>query len=91
VFDIDLVTNQSRTVGRDQRASTVLGGDVKLSGIHCELLWNGKNLFVQDLNSTNGTFINGVPIKGKSWMPLEDGATVRIGAYEYRAKYTLRA
>lgn len=91
VFDIDLITGQGRTVGRDNRASAVLEGDVKLSGIHCELLWTGKELFVQDLDSTNGTFVNGVPIKGKSWMPLEDGATLRAGAYEYRAKYTLRA
>lgn len=91
VFDIDLMTRQGRTVGRDNRAAATLEGDAKLSGIHCELLWTGKELFVQDLDSTNGTYVNGVPIKGKSWMPLEDGATLRVGAYEYRAKYALRA
>lgn len=90
-FDIDLMTHQGRTVGRDERADAVLEGDTKLSGVHCELEWDGAALYVQDRGSTNGTFVNGVPIQGKSWMPLEDGATLRIGAYEYRAKYTLKA
>lgn len=91
VFDIDLITHQGRTVGRDGRADAILDGDTKLSGVHCEMEWDGAALYVQDRGSTNGTFVNGVPIQGKSWMPLEDGATLRIGAYEYRAKYTPRA
>lgn len=91
VFDIDLTTHQGRTVGRDGRAGAVLKDDPKLSGIHCELEWDGAALYVQDHGSTNGTFVNGVPIQGKSWMPLEDGSTLRVGAYEYRVKYTLRA
>ncbi len=91
VFDIDLMTHQGKTVGRDGRAEAVLEGDARLSGIHCELEWDGTALYVLDRGSTNGTFVNGVPIQGKSWMPLEDGATLRIGAYEYRAKYTPKA
>lgn len=90
-FDIDLMTHQGRTLGRDGRADTILEGDAKLSGVHCELEWDGAALYVQDRGSTNGTFVNGVPIQGKSWMPLEDGATLRIGSYEYRAKYALKA
>ena len=90
-FDIDLMTHQGRTLGRDGRADAILEGDGKLSGVHCELEWDGAALYVQDRGSTNGTFVNGVPIRGKSWMPLEDGATLRIGAYEYRAKYALKA
>lgn len=90
-FDIDLMTHQGRSIGRDGRADAILEGDTKLSGVHCELEWDGAALYVQDRGSTNGTFVNGVPIQGKSWMPLEDGATLRIGAYEYRAKYTLKA
>jgi len=91
VFDIDLMAHQGKTVGRDERAEAVLDGDAKLSGVHCELEWDGAALYVLDRGSTNGTFVNGVPIQGKSWMPLEDGATLRIGAYEYRAKYTPKA
>jgi len=91
VFDIDLITHQGMTLGRDDRAQTVLEGDSKLSGLHCELEWDGGAIYVRDRGSTNGSFVNGVPIQGKSWMPLEDGATLRIGAYEYRAKYTPRA
>jgi len=90
VFDIDLITHQGRTLGRDGRADAILDGDTKLSGVHCEMEWDGAALYVQDRGSTNGSFVNGVPIQGKSWMPLEDGATLRIGAYEYRAKYTPR-
>jgi len=91
VFDLDLTTHESRTVGRDGRSDTALDGDPKLSGVHCALEWDGGALYVQDMGSTNGTFVNGVPIQGKSWMPLEDGATLRIGAYEYRVRYTPKA
>ncbi len=58
--------------------------DAMLSARHCSIQWDGVQVSVQDIGSTNGTYINGVPIRGKGWMPLEDGGRLRVGSGEYR-------
>lgn len=75
-------------LGRDStRADVVLDSrDSRLSGAHCQLMRDGKKLYASDLGSTNGSFINGVPIQGKRWMPLSEGDTLRAGSNEYRVR-----
>ena len=73
------------TVGRDQRADRILDGeDRRLSGVHCKLRWDGEKLYVWDMGSTNGTFVNGVPISQLGMVALHEGETIRMGSYEYR-------
>lgn len=48
-------------VGRRPEASLTLPR-ATLSGLHAELFTEGDRLFVRDLGSTNGTFINGTRI-----------------------------
>lgn len=73
------------TFGRSEQAEIQLcGKDMKLSGIHGCFLWDGKKLFVRDKNSRNGTAVNGGACTSETWLLLEDGATLRAGAYEYR-------
>jgi len=52
-----------------------------VSGQHCEALWNGKELFVRDMRSTNGTFIEGKAI-GEG--VLRAGEVLRLGDVELR-------
>ncbi len=47
-----------------------------VSSHHCEILLKGTDVVVKDLNSTNGTFINGDRI---SEAPLKPGQTLRLG------------
>ena len=48
-----------------------------VSGLHAELLHEYGQLWVEDLNSTNGTFVNGAIIRKKT--SLKSGDTVQIG------------
>ncbi len=48
-----------------------------VSGLHAELMEEDGKLFVEDLNSTNGTFVNGIKIRVKT--ELNDGDTVQFG------------
>ena len=49
------------TVGRvDDNAFPIV--EASVSSHHCELLLRGGDVIVKDLNSTNGTFINGEKI-----------------------------
>src|SRR5437763_2968263 len=52
-----------------------------VSSHHCEVLLNGNDVVIKDLNSTNGTFINGDKI---SESKLKPGQVLRLGQIELR-------
>lgn len=57
----------------------VIGGDESLSRRHCRLgLANGA-LFIEDLHSLNGTFVDGEPVECFRPLPLKSGQIVHIG------------
>jgi len=82
---IELSEGVEVTIGRNRKADIVLDPeDKKLSGIHCSFkLENGK-IVVCDKGSTNGTFVNGIPIQQMGRVAVHTGETIRMGSYEYR-------
>src|SRR5664279_5090314 len=52
-----------------------------VSSHHCEVLLRGKDVVVKDLNSTNGTFINGERVTERAIKP---GQILRLGQIEMR-------
>ncbi len=80
-----LQTNRGMTLGRTSRADIVLNElDTALSGVHMELQWDSRVLHMRDCNSTNGTRVNGVPVKPGVWVRLENGAFIEAGAARYQ-------
>ncbi|MBP5241236.1 MAG: FHA domain-containing protein [Bacteroidales bacterium] len=66
------------TIGRDSASNEIAISDPKASRTHLQLVMDDNgNIFVVDLNSTNGTFINGQRITGQA--PLHPGDDLRIG------------
>jgi hypothetical protein len=63
-------------VGRDQSAGLVID-DAEASRRHASLSVDGTTVTVEDLGSTNGTFVNGARISGSK--ELANGDKVRIG------------
>jgi|SRR5581483_9152951 pSer/pThr/pTyr-binding forkhead associated (FHA) protein len=53
-----------------------------VSSHHCEVLLRGNDVVIKDLNSTNGTFINGQPVTGEA--VLKPGQVLRLGEVEIR-------
>ena len=53
-----------------------------VSSHHCEILLRGTDVIVHDLNSTNGTFINGNQITGEA--VLKPGQTLKLGQIELK-------
>jgi len=53
-----------------------------VSSHHAEILLRGGDVVVRDLNSTNGTFINGEQIAGEAL--LKPGQILRLGTIEMR-------
>jgi predicted component of type VI protein secretion system len=56
--------------------------EASVSSHHCEILLRGGDIVVRDLNSTNGTFINGHQVTGEA--PLKNGQILRLGQVELR-------
>lgn len=73
------------TMGRDERAELILNkSDKRLSGIHCKVRCTDQKVYVWDMGSKNGTYINGVPLGNIGTAVVEDGESIRMGSYEYR-------
>lgn len=67
-------------IGRGQ--DTTLMFPVKaISRRHTRIRYNGRKHIVEDLGSTNGTWLNGQPIQVA---PLQDGDVLAIGPFEIR-------
>lgn len=67
---------ESTSVGRSSQNHLNIQ-DPSVSARHCEILAHDAEIIVRDLESSNGTFINGVRIKGQS--QLKHGQVLRIG------------
>jgi len=66
----------SITVGRSQTAGVYLD-DKTLSREHTKFYIENGKFFVRDLESKNGTYLNGTPIKNTQ--PLKAGDRVKVG------------
>ena len=70
------------SVGRSSTSDVVLKSDGYASGRHAQLTRHGGLLYVEDLGSTNGTFVNGRKTVGAT--PVRNGDNVRIGSTTFR-------
>lgn len=74
------ITKDKTTLGRRPYNDLVIDS-LAISGEHALLQMAGQDVFIEDLNSTNGTYINGKPIKRQQLRHLD---TVEIGKYKIR-------
>jgi pSer/pThr/pTyr-binding forkhead associated (FHA) protein len=77
VFGLDAVT----TLGRDVN-NTIVIEDPFASGDHAVLTFRGRTWYLEDLDSTNGTFVNGEQVAGVA--PVAFGDEIQIGQVRLR-------
>ena len=65
------------TVGRGGQNDLVLNGDEFASARHARIEARGDGVWVQDLDSTNGTYVNGARVVGAQ--RVNAGDVVRVG------------
>jgi pSer/pThr/pTyr-binding forkhead associated (FHA) protein len=71
---------EKTSVGRvDDNAFQI--ADASVSSHHCEIIQQGTDILVRDLNSTNGSYINGEQITEKV---LKPGQILRLGNIDVR-------
>src|SRR6185369_6265528 len=71
---------EKTTIGRVEDNAFQIA-EQSVSSHHCEVLLKGNDIVVKDLNSTNGTYINGEKISEKA---LKPGKILRLGTVEER-------
>jgi pSer/pThr/pTyr-binding forkhead associated (FHA) protein len=76
------IRDGATSIGRSSASDIVLKSDDYASGRHAQLTRHGGLLYVEDLGSTNGTFVNGRKTVGAT--PLRHGDTVRVGSTTFR-------
>ena len=74
------LTKDRTTLGRRPYNDIVID-NLAVSGEHSVMQMSGTDVTLEDLNSTNGTYVNGKAIKKQA---LQDGDTVEIGKYKIK-------
>ena len=64
-------------IGRQAEGAGTLGDDIEISRRHARITRSAHGCVIEDLGSTNGTFVNGRKITGPE--PLSVGDTVQVG------------
>jgi len=72
------------TVGRGGQNDLVLVGDEFASARHARIEVRGDGVWVQDLDSTNGTYVNGSRVAGAQ--RLDAGDVLRVGETDLRVE-----
>jgi pSer/pThr/pTyr-binding forkhead associated (FHA) protein len=67
------------TIGRTED-NTIILDDTEVSSHHCQVLQEGELSKIEDLDSTNGTRLNDVPVRQSL---LQDGDVVTVGSFSF--------
>lgn len=75
--EIFIARKQYYTLGRSSKCTYQISGDDQISSTHCRFFLLHNRLNVEDLDSTNGTYVNDIPIKVHK---LHLGDEIRVGS-----------
>jgi pSer/pThr/pTyr-binding forkhead associated (FHA) protein len=74
------LTKERTTFGRRPYNDVVID-NLAVSGEHAALQMSGNEVTLEDLNSTNGTYVNGKAVKKQA---LQNGDTIEVGKYKIK-------
>lgn len=72
------------TVGSIREVSDVYIDNPVISKLHACFSYSDKGFFVEDMNSTNGTYINGERLKVHTRVNINNGDILKLAAYEFK-------
>ena len=77
-------------IGSDPRAShLVLDTDSRIAPAHCEIVFAAGRLYIRDLGTAQGTFLNGAAVTGRQ--VIEEQDVLRLGATELQITFPVGA
>jgi pSer/pThr/pTyr-binding forkhead associated (FHA) protein len=70
------------TIGRRDTCDICLNYDSQVSRLHAQIRYDGEGFWLEDLDSRNGTFLNGKRVENRS--PITPGTLFRVGRTSLR-------
>src|SRR5262245_58934550 len=74
-------------LGRQYDSNICLTGKA-ISRQHAQILHRDSQYLLEDLDSSNGTFVNGIRLKPRVPVPLADSDNLQIGPYVFALRHT---
>ncbi|MDF2614675.1 MAG: hypothetical protein K0S71_2461 [Clostridia bacterium] len=83
---VEVAIRDAFTIGRSNgRNDLVILNDEAISSVHCKLYVASGSIYIEDLGSTNGTYVNGIPISYPIKLNSDD--IILMGTSEYRITF----
>lgn len=76
------VSTEKVRIGRKAGVCNLVLEDKAVSGEHCEVYMRNSKVYIRDLGSSNGTFVDGRKIIGET--EIQTGTILKLGKTEYR-------
>lgn len=67
-------------LGKNDSCNGNLSFNGEISREHCKIVWHDNQYFIVDLNSTNGTYLNGEMLVPNQEYPIQPGDYLRLSA-----------
>jgi hypothetical protein len=84
---IKIKRGESKIIGRSKGPGVDVAVPLPcVSGVHCEIETDGNKLYITDLGSTNGTYVEGFEVKKNRRFRIFNGAKVRLGAENFNGE-----
>ena len=78
------ITKPEYMIGKKDINDGIVSFNKMVSRIHCKITQNDKQYSICDLNSANGTYLNGLKLQPNQAFPLENGDIVRLANSDFQ-------
>lgn len=77
------IDDTKKIIGKDSERAQIQIKQEGISRVHALVVKEGEDCIIEDLNSTNGTWINGKPLEPRTRYVLKQGDKVQLAGLEY--------
>lgn len=86
-FEVDFANSNKLILGRRAVGEYFLSSISQISREHCELIREGNEVRIRDLNSTNGTYFGRIKKDCRTPQVLQDDSIVYLGREEFKLNF----
>ena len=78
-----VVTKKKAILGKSKKEADYIISEAFISRQHCELAYSDNRIYIKDMGSTNGTYLNGIRIPANVYMPVDIGDNIAFSSLSY--------
>lgn len=82
---------QNFIIGRNRNSVNYCEDSKEISRVHLEIIRDNNGYLIKDLDSKNGSFLNGVELDANKLYPIDEGDRITLATIEYNVKSLLNS